>query len=1067
MSIKELITPYQPLNLIKAGAGAGKTFHIQKTLTDWVCQGKVKADRILAVTFTNAAANEMQERIRLALIQQGLHEESKLLLQSSISTIHGFGLSLIERFAFEKGSSPEPKQLTEAEQRVLISRALNDVEELDPILSQLPYWDYKLTKGKDFISASEQLKNDLLSTISSLLNLGEKIHSDNFEQLVEQALESVRITYGKGLSKESTLNTALIKATQAIQDKYTFDKLYEEWGSNSDTRHFVKAIFSATPDKIKDDWKLWTALQSIETAPKIFNKKTGEEKHEDAALAFAVWGAADKLKVHPGPLNKSLSKISMLLNGAKQALGQYQKGKNSSGLIDFNDMVTLSEQLMKNDQYLTEMKSQYDCLIIDEFQDTNPLQFALLWAFKKAGIPTLIVGDVKQSIMGFQGADKRLFESLLSQNPANASELTSNWRSTDRLMEFINDLGAKLFNEQYQSLTPQANIDSELEPLVILNFPSELWGMKSSPKKHGIGSEGAFAIVTEKKSLLESGKKITDKVTGLKRSIRPSDIAVLGKTHNDLNQFASVLRQNGIQPQIKESGWFESETIKEIFYALSHVADPRDQHALLYLKVLRDPNLNIQDVLSKYIKQDKPRWFDFSEADALKELSNKTKFSSLKQLIEQCVDALNLWDKCAVINTSQCNQQQRANLLKLLHLVDVFESSEISSLKALGIYGKGLASFLLWLKVNKDDFDLQPDVNGDNHNAVMLSTWYASKGLEWPVVVVLGMEKETKVRLPNISVQYNSDDDVDAMLENAFTQIITSFDDATTKQKFIDELMPSEQNTLKNLTYVVMTRAREQLIIPWFETDKPNTMHSYVKRLNLDKYTYKTARYCDDTSKQITNGETIRKIGRINLEHQETPEAIQSNISPTTLAGNLDQSELLDNLGEISSIKYGEPVSLTCLDGFQADEVGTWVHQCYQVLISKPEISKRLFLTLPVINEQSALKEQLITQVENLKAWGDKSWSASSYQTELAMLSTIDNGATLSGILDLLVETNQGYWIVDHKTDLNSSEKQFKHHLPQLLAYAKHITLNKPVIGVAINWVREGRLSAVNIEGTS
>ncbi|NQZ88486.1 MAG: UvrD-helicase domain-containing protein [Colwellia sp.] len=1067
MAINELITPYQSLNLIKAGAGAGKTFHIQKTLTDWVCQGKVKADRILAVTFTNAAANEMKERIRLALIQKGLHEESKLLQQASISTIHGFGLALIERFAFEKGSSPKPKQLTEAEQHVLISRALNDVEEIDPILNQLPYWDYKLKKGKDFISASEQLKNDLLSTISSLLNLGEKIHTDNFECLVEQALESVRITYGKGLSKESTLNESLLEAVQAIQSKYTLEELMGEWGSNGDTRSFVNAIFSATPDKIKEDWKLWTKLQSIGTAPKIFNKKTGEPKHEDTQLAFTLWGAADKLKVHPGPLNKSLTKISMLLNGAKQALGEYQKGKNSYGLIDFNDMVTLSEQLMKKDQYLSEMKSQYDCLIIDEFQDTNPLQFALLWSFKKAGIPTLIVGDVKQSIMGFQGADKRLFESLLKQNPDNSSELTSNWRSTNKLMEFINNLGPKLFNDQYQTLTPQAQIDSDLEPVVLLNFPTSHWGSKTSKNKRGISSEGAFAIVPEIKALLESGKKVTDKVTGLKRKIRPNDIAVLGKTHNDLNQFASVLRQAGIQPQIKEGGWFESDSIKELFYALSYLADPRDQHALLYLKVLRDPNIHLQDIFSDYIKQDKPRIFEFAEAESLNELSKKSKFSSLKQLVEQTVEVLDLWDKYAIISTSQSNQQQRANLLKLIYLVDVFEKSEAPSLKAQGIFGKGLSSFLIWLKVNQDDFDQQPDVNGDNHDAVVLSTWYKSKGLEWPVVIVLGLEKEVGVRLPHISVQYNSDSDVDAMLNNAFTQIVTSFDDSKTNQKFIDALMQFEKETLKNLTYVVMTRAREQLILPWFETDKPNTMQNYVNRLNLDKYSHKTALYSDDISQKITDGDSTIKVGRINLKEQRTPKHIQANISPTTLAGILIQNGLVDSIGEITSIGYGAPVNLTCLDEYQADEVGTWIHQCYQVLITKPEIRERLFLKLPAINAKPELKEQLFVQVGNLKAWVNESWSASSYNTELPMLSTVESGATLSGILDLLIETNDGYWIIDHKTDRKTDEKQFKHHLPQLLAYAKHIKLNKPIIGVAINWVRKGRLTLVQLGGNN
>ena len=136
----------------------------------------------------------------------------------------------------------------------------------------------------------------------------------------------------------------------------------------------------------------------------------------------------------------------------------------------------------------------------------------------------------------------------------------------------------------------------------------------------------------------------------------------------------------------------------------------------------------------------------------------------------------------------------------------------------------------------EEDIEIEQFVNSDNKDAIVLSTWFASKGLEWPVVVVLGLEKEVNVRLPDISIQYHSESDVDAMLDNAFTQIVTSFDDSTTKQKFIDVLMPFEQQTLKNLTYVVMTRAREQLILPWLETDKPNTMQNYVSRININKY---------------------------------------------------------------------------------------------------------------------------------------------------------------------------------------------------------------------------------------
>ncbi len=126
-------------------------------------------------------------------------------------------------------------------------------------------------------------------------------------------------------------------------------------------------------------------------------------------------------------------------------------------------------------------------------------------------------------------------------------------------------------------------------------------------------------------------------------------------------------------------------------------------------------------------------------------------------------------------------------------------------------------------------------------------------------------------------------------------------------------------------------------------------------------------------------------------------------------------------------------------------------------------MSERLFLRLPNINKQVALKEQLTVQVESLKTWANEHFGVLSYQTELPMLSELDNGVTLSGILDLLIETSEGYWIVDHKTDRNTDDKQFKHHLPQLLAYAKHIKLSKPVVGIAINWLREGRLTIVQL----
>jgi ATP-dependent exoDNAse (exonuclease V) beta subunit len=100
--------------------------------------------------------------------------------------------------------------------------------------------------------------------------------------------------------------------------------------------------------------------------------------------------------------------------------------------------------------------------------------------------------------------------------------------------------------------------------------------------------------------------------------------------------------------------------------------------------------------------------------------------------------------------------------------------------------------------------------------------------------------------------------------------------------------------------------------------------------------------------------------------------------------------------------------------------------------------------------------------VKCFHAWTVSALKAISLKSETPMLAKTHEGATLSGIIDLLIETENGYWIVDHKTDIKTNDEQFKKHLPQLLAYAQYTKLDKPILGVAVNWVREGKVSCLS-----
>src|SRR5512135_2311410 len=113
------------LSIIPAGAGSGKTYTIQTKLADWVIAGDVAPEKIVAVTFTEAAAAELKGRIRGHLVSLGRLEDALRLDQAYISTIHGFGLRILKDFSFDAGISPQLRKLSEDEENILIRLALS------------------------------------------------------------------------------------------------------------------------------------------------------------------------------------------------------------------------------------------------------------------------------------------------------------------------------------------------------------------------------------------------------------------------------------------------------------------------------------------------------------------------------------------------------------------------------------------------------------------------------------------------------------------------------------------------------------------------------------------------------------------------------------------------------------------------------------------------------------------------------------------------------------------------------------------------------------------------------
>ena len=1036
---------------VKAGAGAGKTFRITKKLGNLIQQGDIAPEKILAVTFTNAAAGEMRQRIRTYLIENGLKAEAEKVKDTTISTIHGFGLSLIERFAFEVGISPKPRQLTEAEQNQLIRQALSEVSVIEQVLNDLSRYGYKgKFKGEAFETSVEEFKAQILQVIHKLRTLGKGSDTQEVQALIQRASAEIERLYGANLSKAETLNKGVWRAIEALKNAYPEKSVLKDlWGSNAASRKFVEQVYAATPEDIKSNWGCWVALQYAK-APNI-------EKSDDVQLALDIWDAAGKLRVHPGPLIDAKNHIHALLMGAGETLKQYQQAKEQSGLVDFSDMVHLANHILNNPSSLSEMIACYDCLIIDEFQDTNPLQFALLNRFQEAGVPTLIVGDLKQSIMGFQGADSRLFAGLLAKGEQSediqVDELTNNWRSTVEVMKFVNQVGDTLYGDDYQPLAiaPQAEYHSQLPAVHQLNFDTDAWALDGkSKKKHSMNKDALNTLAKHISDLLAEGVEVTDKHSNKKRALRPSDIAVLGADHSSLYNFSKVLNQFGIQTKITQSGFMQSEAVQWVINGIKYIADSNNHFAVLDLLTSSYANQALQPLLETYFQQ---HYFSDPAVDALHQISYKARLQTFAVAVSMVIDALDIWNK---LSCREDYAQQRANVLKLIELAQAFEDTQPESLEAMGIYGKNLHSFIVWLSesVDNDGADKQPDVDLNAEQSVVLSTWHASKGLEWPVVMVLNIHKEFAPRLPSTDVAYQSDD-INSMLDSSYVRLLFGFADNHTKEQMLEALWPETINTLKNLTYVALTRSRESLILPWFDNDKPNSMLGLIRPLftRPDFDIKRTNMILADIPEEDKSAAVSNKL--LACKDVEVTNTL-AVVSPSAV------HELQADKLTLNKVTVGDVLDLSVFDAeLQANETGTWIHKFYEVGLLKEALLPNCYRLLPEALRDNVDKAALERQVGHFRDWLNQYVEPTSVQCEVSILSKNAYGQTISGMIDLLVETPSGYWIIDHKTD---QTPDFTKHYSQLMAYASSLKLAKPVTHLAVNWVRQGEVEILTLD---
>jgi ATP-dependent exoDNAse (exonuclease V) beta subunit len=277
---------------------------------------------------------------------------------------------------------------------------------------------------------------------------------------------------------------------------------------------------------------------------------------------------------------------------------------------------------------------------------------------------------------------------------------------------------------------------------------------------------------------------------------------------------------------------------------------------------------------------------------------------------------------------------------------------------------------------------------------------------------------------------------------------------------------------------VALTRAREKIILEWpafLDNGKERKTVTYWELLTHD-----TGMILDGNKLRMGGNEYDCRVVNAGKERPEMfeaetpaivaplssigrraiePKPLPVNLTPETVRPSLHEIEEGSKDLDLTTLTYADPLALEF--DLPSNVQGTLLHRCFEVLDNSCQIE--------TLNQATAFDftpdqfAELQSQVEKFDAWTQKYLKPKNVQKEVSILALDAKGSVINGFIDLLVETDDGFWIIDHKSDRTEDYAlRFSEHLPQLLTYHDAVSktqTDKPVIGVGINWIYQGKVA--------
>ena len=766
--------------LVSAAAGSGKTAVLVERIKKLILEDKISLDQFLIVTFTNAAASEMKEKLIRAITKEieenaadseFLQKQLDLAETANISTFHSFALEVIRRYfyltdiepnfkigdegaveiikwevidqlfhdLFESGS-PEFTDFLKAYASDRNERSLKEnILKLYTTIQSIPHpleWlsEHVQNLNMDLDSFKESqlgdfIKNDIKSSVFQIL--------ENF-QLAADLAETAGIESIYQKAEEDLQKLMPLKTMAEQGDMEGIAKLLASFKAN--TMRALKAE-KEDYDLIKDEMKLLrdTAKKQIASLKERYFMQDMEAQLEDLQKTYPAAYYLEKL-------------ILEFDRGFRQA-------KKEKNLVDFNDIEHYALEILEHEEAAGEYRDKFSCIFVDEYQDSNVLQDTLIDLICREN-NLFLVGDIKQSIYKFRLAEPEIFQERYyiygkeEQVSSTRIDLNRNFRSKRNIIHTVNGI----FSQIMKNYSDAAALHQGLSYEGPLNYKSELHVIDSRVTEE---MELDEEVAEMKNAQLEAcqaakiikeilGKPIFDTKKNCERPVTKRDIVILMRgTKNYADVFQEIFTQMDLPSYVDDSsGYFDTIEI-QVFLNLLRIIDNRQQDIPL-LSVLRSAvfSFSIEELIRIRLScragsyyQAFLQYSSSGEDDCLREKCQRVfekleeyrqmeKALSLESFIWELMWQTGYYTYCGAL---PAGQQRQANLRALADKARDFQETGYG-----GIYG--FLAYIQALEKRKISTG-QVKLISEKEDLIRIMTIHKSKGLEFPVVLVAGLGK--------------------------------------------------------------------------------------------------------------------------------------------------------------------------------------------------------------------------------------------------------------------------------------------------------------------------------------